>query len=123
MFLNSNLTLCWIKRVHPTLAMSNQGTRKPRAKDGYVAIDDDEDKDIRSSISSNSPILPPFESREDNEGPSVQPSTFQVDGLETFYKPIQGYEGLHRYDPDYTWTSTDERAVVRKVCQPSNNCL
>jgi len=100
-----------------------QGTSKPRSKGGYVALDEDEDKDTRSSISSSSPILPPVESGQDDDGASVQPSTFQVDGLETFYKPIQGYEGLHRYDPEYTWSSTDERVVVWKVCQLTPNCL
>jgi hypothetical protein len=99
--------------------MSHQGTSAPRSKGGYVALDKDEDKDRRSSISSSSPILPLSESGEVDDEAPLKPSTFQVDGLETFYKPIEGYEGLHRYDPEYTWSSTDERSVVRKVCLTS----
>lgn len=98
------------------LSMSHQGTSGSRSKGGYVALDDDEDKGPRSSISSNSPILPLPERSEPDDEVALKPSTFQVDGLETFYKPIEGYEGLHRYDPEYTWNSVDEGIVVRKVC-------
>lgn len=37
------------------------------------------------------------------------------DSLETFYKPIESYEGRHRYDPDFRWEPEEEKAVVRKV--------
>jgi MFS transporter, ACS family, DAL5 transporter family protein len=103
--------------------MSHQGTRATRTKAGYVALDEDDDKDPRVSTSSSSPILPASElGGVDDEAP-LKPSTFQVDGLETFYKPIEGYEGLHRYDPEYTWSSADEGRVVRKVSPSSLDCL
>jgi hypothetical protein len=102
--------------------MSHQGTSVPRSKAGYIALDEHEDKDPRSSINSSSPIFPVSEGDGlDDEAP-LKPSTFQVDGLETFYKPIEGYEGAHRYDPEYTWSAADERRVVRKVCLPSLDC-
>lgn len=32
-----------------------------------------------------------------------------------FYRPIAGYEGLHRYDPREQWTPREEKKLVRKV--------
>ena len=36
------------------------------------------------------------------------------DGVD-HYRPIAEYEGIHRYDPKYTWEPSEERAIVRKV--------
>lgn len=41
--------------------------------------------------------------------------TFDNAGLESHYKPIAKYEGLHRYDPDFDWEPEEERRIVRKV--------
>jgi len=42
--------------------------------------------------------------------------TFDMMGLKSrFYKPIDKYEGKHRYDPDFDWEPEEERRVVRKV--------
>jgi len=32
-----------------------------------------------------------------------------------FYRPIDSYEGLHRWDPDFQWTEDEEKKIVRKV--------
>jgi hypothetical protein len=32
------------------------------------------------------------------------------------YKPIEGFEGSHRFDPNATWTEAEEKTLVRKVC-------
>ncbi|KAJ5632900.1 hypothetical protein N7490_009239 [Penicillium lividum] len=32
-----------------------------------------------------------------------------------FYKPIESYEGYHRWDPEFEWTEAEEKAVVRKL--------
>ncbi|KAL4870842.1 hypothetical protein BDV12DRAFT_195041 [Aspergillus spectabilis] len=32
-----------------------------------------------------------------------------------FYKPIDSYEGLHRWDPHFEWTQEEEKRLVRKV--------
>lgn len=46
--------------------------------------------------------------------------TFDNDSLEDFYKPIDAYEGKHRYDPKFQWEKKEETRVVRKVsCTPS----
>lgn len=43
--------------------------------------------------------------------------TFEEDSLNN-YKPIEGYEGLHRFDPDFEWEPAEEKRLVRKVNRP-----
>lgn len=40
----------------------------------------------------------------------------ETDSLNSFYKPIDSYEGRHRYDPQFEWEAAEEKRVVRKVC-------
>jgi len=40
----------------------------------------------------------------------------ETDSLDSFYKPIDSYEGRHRYDPQFQWEPAEEKRVVRKVC-------
>jgi hypothetical protein len=43
-------------------------------------------------------------------------TTFAAHGLrQDTYRPVDTYEGLHRYDPDFEWEPEEERKVVRKV--------
>ena len=30
-------------------------------------------------------------------------TTFETESLESFYKPIDSYEGRHRFDPTFEW--------------------
>lgn len=32
------------------------------------------------------------------------------------YKPIEGYEGAHRFDPNFKWTAEEEKQLVKTVC-------
>ncbi|KAF2749163.1 MFS general substrate transporter [Sporormia fimetaria CBS 119925] len=42
--------------------------------------------------------------------------TFSTSGVEdAHYKPIERYEGMHRYDPKFEWEPEEERKVVRKI--------
>lgn len=42
--------------------------------------------------------------------------TFVSEGLgKDHYRPVDSYEGIHRYDPDFEWEPQEERKVVRKV--------
>ena len=42
--------------------------------------------------------------------------TFAGSGLQSrFYKPLDSYEGKHRYDPDFDWEPEEERKVIRKA--------
>lgn len=47
-------------------------------------------------------------------------AAFASESLEDFHKPIASYEGLHRYDPKYTWEPAEEKKLVRKVCLTSH---
>lgn len=40
----------------------------------------------------------------------------ETDSLNSFYKPIESYEGRHRFDPQFEWEAAEEKRVVRKVC-------
>ena len=45
-----------------------------------------------------------------NEGVFVAPEALDV------YKPVEGFEGAHRFDPSATWSDEDEKRLVSKVC-------
>jgi hypothetical protein len=88
------------------------------AKFKYQELED-EDDGPRLSTSSDSPILPKLDVEEFEEDDMLQGlaegETFDTAGVETFYEPVEGYEGAHRYDPEYRWSKKDEAKVVRKV--------
>lgn len=43
-------------------------------------------------------------------------NAFSTHGLrQDNYRPVDTYEGIHRYDPDFEWDPEEERKVVRKV--------
>ncbi|KAF2036193.1 MFS general substrate transporter [Setomelanomma holmii] len=43
-------------------------------------------------------------------------TTFATNGLrQDNYRPVDTYEGLHRYDPDFEWEPEEERKVIRKI--------
>jgi hypothetical protein len=45
----------------------------------------------------------------------VDSTTFASSGLDQYYKPSSQWEGLHRYDTEFTWKSEEEKSLVRKV--------
>jgi hypothetical protein len=48
-------------------------------------------------------------------------TTFATHGLrQDTYRPVDTYEGIHRFDPDFEWEPEEERKVVRKVWHWSN---
>ncbi|KAL9069405.1 MAG: hypothetical protein Q9161_005570 [Pseudevernia consocians] len=47
--------------------------------------------------------------------PSKHKATFETSGNESFYAPIETYEGKHRYDPTFEWEPKEERKLVRKL--------
>lgn len=42
-------------------------------------------------------------------------NVFEDKAAADIYKPIEGYEGAHRFDPNATWTQEEESALVRRV--------
>lgn len=52
--------------------------------------------------------------------------TFDATEGHHFYRPIDSYEGIHRWDPEFKWTQEEEKRIVRKVCNIPNlqfSCL
>ncbi|OJI99093.1 hypothetical protein ASPVEDRAFT_69584 [Aspergillus versicolor CBS 583.65] len=45
----------------------------------------------------------------------LKESTFNSTEDPRFYRPIDSYEGLHRWDPYFDWTEDEERKIVRKI--------
>lgn len=46
---------------------------------------------------------------------TVGKSTFDSGAGHHLYRPIDSYEGIHRWDPDFEWTENEEKRIVRKV--------
>lgn len=44
---------------------------------------------------------------------NIEQNVFEDDAAIDIYKPIEGYEGAHRFDPSATWTPEEEQALVR----------
>ncbi|KAK8248515.1 major facilitator superfamily domain-containing protein [Phyllosticta capitalensis] len=42
-------------------------------------------------------------------------SAFATEGIEKYYRPVEGYEGIHRWDPDFEWEPSEEKRVVKKI--------
>lgn len=40
---------------------------------------------------------------------------FETEDTKELYKPIEGYEGAHRFDPNFTWEPEEEKRLVRTV--------
>ena len=82
-------------------------TKSPLTAAPPIAVVPDIAKsDLDSSVSASA-------SESELQNPNA---TFTGSGLKArFYKPIERYEGHHRYDPDFVWEPEEERKVVRKV--------
>lgn len=47
--------------------------------------------------------------------PSHEKGTFEATEGHEFYKPIDSYEGIHRWDPTFQRTEQEEKQIVKKV--------
>ncbi|KAJ5386006.1 hypothetical protein N7509_008547 [Penicillium cosmopolitanum] len=47
--------------------------------------------------------------------PTEGKSTFDSGAGHHLYRPIDSYEGIHRWDPDFEWTENEEKQIVRKT--------
>ena len=81
----------------------------------YVELNDQADDHPRDSVDSNVPVLQDDEERS-GENASIKSANRSASELAAFRRPIEGYEGAHRYDPEFTWNQQDEQEVVWKVC-------
>ncbi|KAG6058556.1 hypothetical protein E4U17_007931 [Claviceps sp. LM77 group G4] len=65
-------------------------------------------------FSSRSSLEEASKQQSKTESRPVAPEAHEV------YKPVDGFEGAHRFDPAAKWTDEEEQALVRKVCFPMN---
>lgn len=72
----------------------------------YVPIDAGYPDSLTSSSSSD------IETNTHPNGASV----FDDAAAAEFYKPIEKYEGRHRFDPSAQWTAAEEKKLLSKVC-------
>ena len=77
--------------------------------DGY------DSKDI-AKVASTSASLSSTSLSEDRRG-QIKPIDCAFDATEDprYYKPIESYEGYHRWDPEFDWSEEEEKAIVKKV--------
>lgn len=64
--------------------------------------------ELMTELEPNIVALPP----EDN---AAMAEVFDNEGEKDIRRPIESYEGYHRYDPDFQWTSEEEKRLVRKL--------
>jgi hypothetical protein len=87
--------------------------RKPWWKFGgtdhaFVPVDAGYPASTNSASTSNTAL--DYDSVE-NQGRHV----YNTDEAKEIYKPIEGYEGRHRFDPSFTWDPVEEQKLVRTV--------
>lgn len=72
-----------------------------------------------SGVDSDKSFLPVHQAGKNNLNKTlftkVGANAFETESLDSFYKPIESYEGYHRYDPSFSWEPAEERRLVRKV--------
>jgi hypothetical protein len=82
--------------------------RAPEVKQVPITQTSDSDS---SDVSSNAPPSPALD------------HVFKDPVTEKYWRGVYdkaGYEGRHRFDPDYTWTPEEEKRLVRKVRDPAD---
>ncbi|OAL32679.1 hypothetical protein AYO20_07837 [Fonsecaea nubica] len=100
--------------VPSTVERNKEATRKPRqrkwwqlgGKDiSHVSVDADVDLDSETSS---------FEQNGNSLVKNVN-NVFEAPEATEIYKPIEGFEGTHRFDPSAEWSPEEEKALVRRL--------
>ena len=55
-----------------------------------------------------------YDTDHDTQHPNSH-GTFETINDNSFYTPIERYEGKHRYDPNFQWEPKEEKKLIRKV--------
>ncbi|OGM43664.1 transporter [Aspergillus bombycis] len=70
----------------------------------------DDSKQVSAGSSSETlPVAAPKRARDISEG------AFDTTEDPRYYKPIDDYEGIHRWDPDFEWGEQEEKKLIRKI--------
>jgi len=70
----------------------------------FVSVDAGYPKTVDSASSSDTAL-----------NVSLDHNVYETDGVKDVYKPIEGYEGTHRFDPSFQWDPQEEKRLVRTV--------
>lgn len=60
-------------------------------------------------------VVKPLPTVTQSHEPQSGSTTFASKDLIAYYRPGSHWEGIHRYDENFTWESSEERHLVRKV--------
>lgn len=82
-----------------------------------MAVEDIKTADIAATETTKSPLSTPDDSDQEvqKDRSYVSESAFESTEDHAFYRPIESYEGIHRWDPHFKWTEQEEKRIVRKV--------
>ncbi|KAB8258388.1 major facilitator superfamily domain-containing protein [Aspergillus pseudonomiae] len=70
----------------------------------------DDSKQVSAGSSSETlPVAAPKRVKDISEG------AFDTSEDPRYYKPIDDYEGIHRWDPDFEWGEQEEKKLIRKI--------
>ncbi|KAE8321543.1 major facilitator superfamily domain-containing protein [Aspergillus sergii] len=70
----------------------------------------DDSKQVSAGSSSETlPVAAPKRVKDISEG------AFDTTEDPRYYKPIDDYEGIHRWDPDFEWGEQEEKKLIRKI--------
>lgn len=90
-----------------SLSITMSPIHQTNSSDGYEAKDLEVAKGAYETTTSSNPSSVRLG---ESEG-----GVFAMGGNVDAYKPIEEYEGAHRYDPLFEWTEKEERSLIRRV--------
>lgn len=100
---------------HPVHALETNKWWKFGGRDrSYIPTRDEPSKSSLGSLTDTRDI-------ENENNPDL--SVFNDAKAYEIYKPIEKYEGRHRFDPRATWAVAEEKKLVRKVSGPKSCCI
>lgn len=50
-----------------------------------------------------------------HSGEKLGRHVYETEDVKDIYKPIEGYEGAHRFDPNLEWSAAEEKRLVKIV--------
>jgi hypothetical protein len=90
----------------PTSQTSRRAWWKLRGKDiSFAAVD---------PASATASLRDDIENSSSDEN-NIKGTVFDDSAAAEFYRPVEKYEGRHRFDPTATWTPEEERKLLRTV--------
>lgn len=71
---------------------------------------------VVGKLEADTPSVTSSQTSLEQVGVAKNGATWATSGLKnSHYRPVDEYEGAHRYDPAFNWSQEEEKKVVRKV--------